>query len=131
MTYNPKESISFEGETGPYVQYTHARICSILKKTKLPEELLLTGLGEKENELIKVLEKFPAVIEDAAKHYKPSMITRYLLDLCQQFNSYYHDVPVLKAEEEAKNARLYLLNCIKIVLENGLNVLGIESPDEM
>jgi arginyl-tRNA synthetase len=59
------------------------------------------------------------------------MITRYLLDLCQQFNSYYHDVPVLKAEEEAKNARLYLLNCIKIVLENGLNVLGIESPDEM
>lgn len=131
MVYNPKESISFEGETGPYVQYTHARICSILKKAKLPDELNLSGLGEKENLLITMLEKFPAVVEDAARHYKPSYITRYLLDLCQGFNSYYHDVPVLKAEENARNARLYLLNCIRIVLENGLGLLGIESPDEM
>ncbi|MFA6889051.1 MAG: arginine--tRNA ligase [Candidatus Woesearchaeota archaeon] len=131
MVYNPKESISFEGETGPYIQYTHARICSILKKTKLPEKLDLQGLGEKENYLITLLEKFPATIEDAAKHYKPSYITRYLLDICQEFNSYYHDVNVLNAEENIKNARLYLLNCIKIVLENGLNLLGIEAPDEM
>ena len=131
MVYNPKESISFEGETGPYVQYTHARICSILKKTKLPEELNLNGLGEKENYLITLLEKFPAIVEDAAKHYKPSYITRYLLDLCQEFNSYYHDVPVLKSEEDVRDARLYLLSCIKTVLENGLGLLGIEAPDQM
>ncbi len=131
MIYNPKESISFEGETGPYVQYTHARICSILNKAKLPEELNLNGFGETENYLITMLEKFPAIVEDAAKHYRPSMITRYLLDLCQEFNSYYHDVPVLKAEEDVRNARLYLLSCIKTVLENGLGLLGIEAPDQM
>ncbi len=131
MVYNPKESISFEGETGPYVQYTHARICSILKKTTLPTEIILSALGEKENTLITSLERFPAVVEDAAKHYRPSYITRYLLDLCQQFNSYYHDVPVLKADEKTRDARIYVLNCIRIVLENGLQLLGIESPDEM
>ncbi len=132
MVYNPKESINFEGETGPYVQYTHARISSILRKYgKLPEEISLSCLGEKERSLAAMLEKFPSVITEAASHYKPSYICRYLLDLCQEFNSYYHDVPVLKAEEHVKLARLYLLSCVKIVIQNGLELLGIEAPEEM
>ena len=132
MVYNPKESINFEGETGPYVQYTHARISSILRKYgKLPEKISLSCLGEKERALAALLEKFPAVIVEAASHYKPSYICRYLLDLCQELNSYYHDVPVLKAEEDVKLARLCLLSCIKIVIQNGLGLLGIEAPEEM
>ena len=132
MVYNPKESISFEGETGPYVQYTHARISSILRKYgALPEEISLSHLGDKERALATMLEKFPAVIVESGSHYKPSYVCRYLLDLCQEFNSYYHDVPVLKAEEEIKLARLYLLSCIKVVLQNGLSLLGIEAPEEM
>ncbi len=132
MVYNPKESISFEGETGPYVQYTNARISSILRKYgTLPEEISLSYLGERERALAALLEKFPAVIEEAASHYKPSHLCRYLLDLCQDFNSYYHDVPVLKAEEDIKLARLCLLSGIKVVLQNGLSLLGIEALEEM
>lgn len=132
MTYNPKESISFEGETGPYVQYTHARISSILRKHgALDFSISLSPLQERELALASQLEKFPAIVVDTASHYKPSYICRYLLDLCQEFNSYYHDVPVLKAEENVKLARLYLLACVKIVLQNGLGLLGIEAPEEM
>ena len=132
MVYNPKESISFEGETGPYVQYTHARISSILRKHgELASDISLSSLGERELALASMFEKFPAIIADAASHYKPSYICRYLLDLCQEFNSYYHDVPLLKAEEDVKLARLYLLASVKIVLQNGLGLLGIEAPEEM
>ncbi|MBI5072812.1 arginine--tRNA ligase [Candidatus Woesearchaeota archaeon] len=132
IVYNPKESINFEGETGPYIQYTHARISSILRKAgDLPNKVAVDKYEEKELELVAQLEKFPQIIEEAASHYKPSYICRYLLDLCQLFNSYYHDVHVLNAEEEVRAVRLYLLSCIRQVLQNGLSLLGIEAPDEM
>jgi arginyl-tRNA synthetase len=133
MVYNPKESLSFEGETGPYVQYTHARIASILRKHgKELAEVDVSFLGEKGLTMARMLEQFPTVVECAGLHYKPSLLCRYLLDLCQEFNSYYHDVPVLKAENEAiKEARLYLLAGVKHVLHTGLGLLGIEALEEM
>ncbi len=135
IVYNPKESISFEGETGPYVQYTHARISSILRKScqlsELPKEVSSLNFGEKELALATILEKFPKAVEDAASHYKPSYICRYLLDLCQETNSYYHEIPVLKAEDDIRDARLYLLSCVKQVIQNGLSLLGIQAIEEM
>jgi len=133
MLYKPEESISFEGETGPYVQYTYARINSILRKHKkeLPDDIDISVLGEKGLSIARILEQFPETVQNSAQHYKPSFICRYLLDLCQEFNSYYHDVPVLKAEEKEMLARLYLLKSVKQVIENGLNLLGIEAPEKM
>jgi len=98
--FNPEESISFEGETGPYVQYAHARISSILKKhgKKVSSTANFSLLREKEEKLlIRFLSQFPGVVEASAKNYKPLLIARYLLDLSQAFNNFYHQHPILKA----------------------------------
>jgi len=131
MLYDPKESVDFEGETGPYVQYAHARICSILRKTKAPSKYDVSALGKEEHMLVKMIGSFPSVVEDAAKHYKPSIICRYLLDLAQELNSYYHSVPVLKASSNKRDARLVLLEGTKRVIALGLELLQIEAPEEM
>ena len=137
FVFNPKESISFEGETGPYIQYAHARICSILRKSRIKVENLikdanLSLLKEKEEtELIKLLGKFPELVENAASSYRPSLISRYLLDLSQGFNEFYHIHQILKEKEEVKNTRILLIYCIRQVLKNGLNLLGIEAPEKM
>ncbi|TKJ16974.1 arginine--tRNA ligase [Candidatus Woesearchaeota archaeon B3_Woes] len=129
FTFNPKESISFEGETGPYLQYTYARINSILKKynKKIENKADTSLLKEKEElELITTLSNFNDVVKTAGKNYKIHTITRYLLDLAQAFNNFYHTYPVLKADEELKKARLLLISCVKQVIKNGLNLLGID-----
>ncbi len=138
FVFNPKESISFEGETGPYIQYAHARICSILRKfgksidKGFIDEADLSLLKEKqETELIKLLGKFPDIVENAADSYKPSLISRYLLDLSQSFNEFYHIHQILKEKEELRNARILLIGSVKQVLKNGLNLLGIEAPEKM
>ncbi|MBW2995525.1 arginine--tRNA ligase, partial [Candidatus Woesearchaeota archaeon] len=134
MTYNPKESISFEGETGPYLQYTHARICSILRKNKakISNDIDFSIFKEKvELNLINELFLFKEVIEDAANQYKPSLIARYLLDLTQLLNEFYHSCPVLKAEQNLKNARLLLIDKTKDIIKEGLLLLGIEAPEKM
>ncbi len=135
MVYDPKESISFEGETGPYVQYAYARICSIFRKygekvdDKVDYGLLKTN---EEAKIIKLLEDYPLKVKEAAEHYKPSLIARYLLDLAQAFNEYYHSQRILQAEsEELVKARLFLIDCIKQVLKSGLALLVIEAPEEM
>ncbi|MFH1072823.1 MAG: arginine--tRNA ligase [Nanoarchaeota archaeon] len=126
--------LSFEGETGPYIQYTHARICSILRKYKKGTELkvdfsLLSD--EKEKGIIKHLQEYPAVIQKAGDDYKPSYIARYLLELAQAVNDFYHTNPVLQAEDELKKARILLIDCVRDVLKSGLALLGIEAPEEM
>ncbi len=134
MLFNPKQSVSFEGETGPYLQYAHARICSILRKS---EQKIITKFdysllqNESEHNLIKQLGNFPEIITQAASHYKPSLICRYLLDLAQMFNEFYHKHKVLGENQELSKARLALVDSTRQVLENGLTLLGIEAPERM
>jgi len=132
MMYNPEESIKFEGETGPYVQYAHTRISSILSKVKVIGKADYSLLkDELELKLISLLSQFPSKVTDAANSYKPSMIANYLIELSQNFNSFYTKLPVLKAEKGVKEARLHLIMAVKQVLKNGLNLLGIEAPERM
>ncbi|MBT4824044.1 arginine--tRNA ligase, partial [Candidatus Woesearchaeota archaeon] len=144
--YDPKESISFEGETGPYVQYTHARICSIMRKlaeenkksknsekfdAKFVKKVKYEVYDEREQEIIKMLGEFPIVVNASSKHLKPSIITRYLLDLSQKANEFYHASPILKAPDDLLRARILLIHSVKQVIETGLGLLGIDAPQEM
>jgi arginyl-tRNA synthetase len=138
MLFDPEVSISFEGETGPYVQYAHARICSVLKKQKgkgkVNYKLLDTKEEEKlfrEQKLVSLLSQYPETVEQAGTLYRPHLITRYLLDLSQSFNEFYHSCPILQAPKPIMEARLKLITAVKQVLANGLNLLGIEAPEEM
>jgi arginyl-tRNA synthetase len=134
FVYNPKDSLSFEGETGPYIQYTHARICSILRKygSTLPKAADYKHLtNDEEKQLLQILMDYEGTILAAAEHYKPSLITRYLLDLSQAFNNYYHKHQVLKEEAEIRDARILLLMKIKEVLHDALTILSIEPLEEM
>jgi|TARA_Y100000310_G_scaffold72227_1_gene68246 arginyl-tRNA synthetase len=132
IVYDPKESISFTGDTAPYVQYAHARICSILKKTKTPKKVDFSLLYlPQETELSMMLSKFPSIVKEAANNYKPSLITNYLLDLTKSFNRFYDAINVLNAEPKLKDSRLSLILAVKQVLSNGLSLLGIDAPKEM
>lgn len=133
MHYDPKESIRFDGETGPYVQYTHARLCSVLRKhgQKVIAKVDFKVYDEKELEIIRMLSEFPEAVKDASTNLKPSAITRYLLDLCQKTNEFYHSSPILKAPAQLQDARILLIDGIKRVIEIGLNLLGIEAPHVM
>ena len=132
MTFNPEESISLEGNTGPYIQYSHARICSILKKEK-PGEFdagLLTHQAEQA--LLRELMEFPRVVRDSGRDLKLHYIVNYLYGLANKFNEFYESCRVLQAETpELKGARLALARAVKTVLRNGLNLLGIEALERM
>jgi arginyl-tRNA synthetase len=137
MHFDPKKSLSFTGRTGPYLQYTHARICSILEKAKAtrgqaPRSVSFDKLKEKwEYDLIIHLTKFSTILEEAAHSYNPAVLADYLYNLAKIFSDFYRDVHVLRADEKTKKARLALILAIKIVLAKGLNLLGIEAPDKM
>jgi arginyl-tRNA synthetase len=134
FVFNPKESISFEGETGPYVQYSHARAASILKKygQAVTETVNYTLLNtDEEKAVIRLLEDFPSSVEKSAAEYRPSLITRHLLDLSQAFNEYYHKHKIIQEDKELEKARILLVSCVKQVIEIGLNLLGIDAPDVM
>ncbi len=134
MTYNPEESVSFEGDTGPYVQYAHARCVSMSKKAKqkLTANVEYSSLKSTfEQDLIKMLADYPNVIADAAEHYRPSSLAHFLISLAQKFNDFYQNCPCLTAGEDERKAKLLLVECTRIVLEDGLNLLGIEAPESM
>ena len=120
--------LNFDGNTGPYVQYTYARCCSILEKAgDFGKSNTITA--EAERNIIKTLALFPEKVEQARRDLEPSVISRYLLDVCQEFNRFYHDCPVLKAEDEAvKNLRLAIVKGTSTVLHNGLTLIGLKCP---
>jgi arginyl-tRNA synthetase len=135
MLFDPKESIDFNGHTGPFIQYTHARIKSVLRKAAeqaLPAELTHAGWMEKEISLIKILHAFPAKIREAGDEHSPALIANYAYELAKEFNQYYHDVSVLKEPDAAvKKQRLLLLQQVAAVLKTAMNILGIGLPERM
>ena len=136
MLFNPKESIDFNGNTGPFIQYTHARICSILRKAA---ERQLTAalnpsveLSPKEVRLVKILGAYPQKVAEAAAAFSPAVIANYCYDLAKEFNQYYHETPILKEpDEEVLKMRLELISTLAGVLRRGMKILGIDLPDRM
>lgn len=134
-TFSWEKSLAFEGETGPYVQYTHARCCSVIRKAPKDwevQEINFDRLTEKaEVEVLRLLRKFPEVVEDAGAKYEPSLITRYIVDLAQTFNRFYHDHSILVEDEALSFARLALVNGVKQTLKNGLYLISLKAPEKM
>lgn len=138
MTFNPKESIDFNGNTGPFIQYTHARICSVLRKAAeqgivLPAALPTNfELSEKEEGLIKMLANFKAVVKEAGETYSPALIANYTYDLVKEYNQFYHDFSILhEADEQLKVFRLVLSANVAKIVKEGMGLLGIEVPERM
>ncbi|MDR1757077.1 MAG: arginine--tRNA ligase [Culturomica sp.] len=137
MMFNPKESIDFNGNTGPFIQYTYARIRSILRKAAEAGIDLKPGdtslaISVKEQELIKLIVKLPAVVKEAGETYSPALLANYAYELAKEFNQFYHDFSVLKEENEAlRNFRLLLAGQCAEALKNSLGMLGIEMPERM
>ena len=138
MTFNPKESIDFNGNTGPFIQYTHARIKSVLRKadeagiaykSRNNDNL---SISEKENHLIQLLNEFPVIVKEAGDEFSPALIANYIYDLVKEYNQFYHDFSILREEnEELKTFRLILSETIAHVIKTGMNLLGIEVPERM
>ena len=138
MLFNPEESIDFNGNTGPFIQYTHARIRSILRKAEaegiaLPETLDADmPLNQKETELIQKMNEYGAVVEQAGKDYSPSGIANYCYELTKEFNQFYHDYSILGADnDKEKTVRLVLAANVAKTIKNGMDLLGIEVPERM
>ena len=137
MTFNPKESIDFNGNTGSFIQYTHARICSVLRKAAeqgiaLAELNKDIELKEKEVSLIQALAAFPAVVAQAGKEYSPSLIANYTYELVKEYNQFYHDFSILKEENaDLKNMRLVLSANVAKVIKAAMSLLGIKVPEKM
>lgn len=138
MTFNPKESIDFNGNTGPFIQYTYARICSILRKAAeagiaLPATLDTDiALNVKEENLIQMLADFPSVVRQAGTDYNPSILANYTYELVKEFNQFYHDFSILREENaDTKLFRMVLSANVAKVVKQGMALLGIEVPERM
>ena len=118
-----------------YVQYTHARACSVIKKSEIENidlNIDFSKVTDKASvEVCKLIEAYPDKIIDASKKYEPYIITRHLVDISQAFNKFYHDNPILNSDAETKKARLAIVNAVKSTLKNGLSILGIDAPEQM
>ena len=133
MLFNPEESIDFNGNTGPFIQYTHARIRSILRKAPSISSFSSTSsLSDKEVELIQKMSEYGAAVEQAGKDYSPSGIANYCYELTKVFNQFYHDYSILNEEDEQKKAvRLVIAKNVAKIIKNGMALLGIEVPERM
>ena len=136
ILFDPKESIDFQGNTGPFIQYTYARIQSILRKSNIDENATLSAaevsLQDKERDLLKQLEQFPEVIQNAAEQHSPALVANYTYDLVKDFNSFYQNVSILGADkEEEKIFRVQLSKTVGQTIKNAFSVLGIDVPERM
>ena len=136
MLFDPRESIDFNGNTGPFIQYTHARICSVLRKAAeagidYSEPVRASSLPE-ERELVKMLTEYPSVVKAAGENFAPSLIAAYVYELAKQFNGYYHDHSILKEEQaDVRCMRLRLAQQVARVIRLGMTLLGIDVPERM
>ncbi len=137
MTFNPKESIDFNGNTGPFVQYAYARIQSVLRKAAdagyaVPQTATADALDDKEIQLLRHIEQFPIVVAEAGKVYSPALVANFAYDIAKEYNQFYHDFSILKEADEQKRAnRLLISKTVAQVIKNALWVLGIEVPERM
>ena len=137
MTFNPEESIDFNGNTGPFIQYTHARIQSVLRKAaeqniEIPTHIGQVELSEKEEGMVQMLADFTHVITQAAQEYNVSLVANYVYDLVKEYNQFYHDFSILREENQAlKSFRLMLSKNVALTIKKGMLLLGIDVPDRM
>lgn len=134
VVFSWERMLNFDGETGPYVQYTHARACSILKRAgeiSLDDTHFDALSDEASLDICKLLEAYPEKIKDAANKLEPSVVTRHLVAIAQAFNKFYHDNPILNSEEDVRQARLAVVVAVKTVMKEGLSLLGIDAPEQM
>jgi len=137
MMFNPEESIDFNGNTGPFIQYTYARIQSVLRKAaekqiSVKPELEVENLSEKEKELLKRLSMFPNVVKEAGDNFSPAVIAGYCYELVKEFNQFYHDHSILGVDDAASmNFRLTIAEAVGKVVKNGMGLLGVEMPGRM
>ena len=136
MLFDPKESIDFNGNTGPFIQYTHARICSILRKASeaglQPAVTDSVALSPKEVRLVKLLASYPQKVAEAAEALSPAVLANYSYDLAKEFNQYYHETPVLKEPDSALlSMRLSLIGTLARTLRGAMGILGIQLPERM
>ncbi|WP_435314058.1 arginine--tRNA ligase [Cellulophaga fucicola] len=134
ILFNPEESVEFQGNTGPFIQYTYARIQSILRKSDFDYSVAVDGneLHEKEKELLKQMQMFPSVIQNAAQNYSPALVANYTYDLVKEFNSFYQNVPILPEEDlQKKIFRVQLSKKVGEIIKSAFALLGIEVPERM
>ena len=137
MTFNPKESIDFNGNTGPFVQYAYARIQSVLRKAsdngfEIPAEANADELEGKELQLLRQIQQFPIVVAEAGSVYSPALIANFAYDLAKEYNQFYHDYPIMKEENTAKRSnRLLISKVVAQVIKNAMWILGIDVPERM
>jgi arginyl-tRNA synthetase len=135
LLFDPNESIDFQGNTGPFIQYTHARICSVLSKADYAgtETFAYPGqLADTERDLLVNISQYPQVLNSAAQEHSPALIANYVYDLAKLYNKFYHEAPILKSDDEnLKTLRLSLSAASAAVLKKGMNLLGIQMPERM
>ena len=134
MLFNPKESIDFNGNTGPFIQYTHARICSLLRKAEGLEKASVSAVepSEKEIALIQRLADFPSVVTEAGRTYSPALVANYVYELGKEYNQFYHDYPIMReAQADVRQMRLLLSATVASVIKRGIGLLGIDVPNKM
>jgi arginyl-tRNA synthetase len=132
MMFNPEESIELNGNTGPFIQYAHARIKSLLSKGGELKPVELNELGAEEKEIIKHLNDFPIVIQEAASNYSPALIANYTYELVKLYNHFYQSISILNEENaEIRNMRLVLSSNVAKTISNAMRLLGIKVPERM
>jgi len=137
MMFNPTESIDFNGNTGPFIQYTYARIKSVLRKARendiiIDKNLKLNSLSAKEKDLLKRISLFPDVVKESGENYSPAVIANYCYELVKEFNQFYHEHSILsESNTDQRNFRLVLSATVAEIAKKGMNLLGIEMPERM